>query len=100
MPDAKRPQNASEQKRTTERTTERETATQTAMEQTDEAPTQESGQPEIETPTSSNVGKQTLTKADLGYDVTKEGVPSDDVALASPRHPDDPSKDEDDEVNQ
>ena len=27
-----------------------------------------------ETPTSSDVGKQTLTKADLGYDVTVEGV--------------------------
>jgi hypothetical protein len=27
---------------------------------------------ESETPTSSDVGKQTLTKADLGYDVTKD----------------------------
>lgn len=52
---------------------------------------------DLETPTSNDVGKQTLTKADLGYDVTKEGTPPDDVAMASPRHPDDPSKDEDDE---
>ncbi len=42
-------------------------------------------------PTSSDVGKQTLTKADLGYDVTKEGVPDDEEALATPQHPDDPS---------
>ena len=51
----------------------------------------------LEAPTSNDVGKQTLTKADLGYDVTKEGTPPDEVAMASPRHPDDPSKDEDDE---
>jgi hypothetical protein len=44
-----------------------------------------------EHPTSSDVGKQTLTKADLGYDVTKEGVPPDDVALETAQHPDDPS---------
>jgi hypothetical protein len=52
---------------------------------------------DLETPTSNDVGKQTLTKADLGYDVTKEGTPPDAVAMESPRHPDDPSKDEDDE---
>jgi hypothetical protein len=41
-------------------------------------------------PTSSDVGKQTLTKADMGgRDVTKEGVPEEH--LESPRHPDDPS---------
>ena len=44
---------------------------------------------ESETPTSSDVGKQTLTKADLGYDVTVEGVPPDDEALATAQHPDD-----------
>ena len=69
----------------------KETVTQAAMEETAEAETQESGQPILETPTSSNVGKQTLTKADLGYDVTVEGVPEDAEALASPQHPDDPS---------
>jgi len=47
-----------------------------------------------ETPTSSDVGKQTLTKADLGYDVTVEGVPPDEEALATSQHPDDPSADE------
>lgn len=41
-------------------------------------------------PTSSDVGKQTLTKADMGgRDVTTEGVPEEE--LESPRHPDDPS---------
>jgi len=69
----------------------RSTPTSEAMEETAEAPTQESGQPILETPTSSNVGKQTLTKADLGYDVTVEGVPEDAEALAFPQHPDDPS---------
>jgi len=68
-----------------------DTATKRAMEQTDDAEKQASGQPVLETPTSSNVGKQTLTKADLGYDVTVEGVPEDAEALASPQHPDDPS---------
>jgi hypothetical protein len=48
---------------------------------------------ESETPTSSDVGKQTLTKETLGYDVTKEGVPPDEVALKTPQHPDDPSAD-------
>jgi len=52
-----------------------------------------------ETPTSSDVGKQTLTKADLGYDVTKEGVPPDEVALKTAQHPDDPSADEESEYN-
>ena len=52
-----------------------------------------------ETPTSSDVGKQTLTKADLGYDVTKEGVPPDSEALATSQHPDDPSADEETERN-
>jgi hypothetical protein len=48
------------------------------------------GTPELEAPTSNDVGKQTLTKADMGgRDVTTEGVP--DEELASPRHPDDPS---------
>jgi hypothetical protein len=50
-------------------------------------------------PTSSDVGKQTLTKADLGYDVTKEGVPSDEEAMVTPQHPDDPSADEETERN-
>lgn len=45
---------------------------------------------EMEHPTSNDVGKQTLTKADMGgRDVTKEGVPEEE--FASPRHPDDPS---------
>lgn len=52
-----------------------------------------------ETPTSSDVGKQTLTKADLGYDVTKEGTPPDEVALKTPQHPDDPSAHEESEYN-
>ena len=52
-----------------------------------------------ETPTSSDVGKQTLTKADLGYDVTVEGVPPDEVALETPQHPDDPSADEETQRN-
>ena len=52
-----------------------------------------------ETPTSSDVGKQTLTKADLGYDVTKEGTPSDEVALKTSQHPDDPSAHEESEYN-
>ena len=52
-----------------------------------------------ETPTSSDVGKQTLTKADLGYDVTKEGVPPDDVALKTSQHPDDPSAHSESEYN-
>lgn len=52
-----------------------------------------------ETPTSSDVGKQTLTKADLGYDVTKEGVPPDEVALETSQHPDDPSAHEETERN-
>lgn len=54
---------------------------------------------ESDTPTSSDVGKQTLTKADLGYDVTKEGVPPDDVALKTPQHPDDPSAQGENEYN-
>jgi hypothetical protein len=45
---------------------------------------------ESEHPTSSDVGKQTLTKADMGgRDVTEEGVPAEE--FATPRHPDDPS---------
>lgn len=52
-----------------------------------------------ELPTSSDVGKQTLTKADLGYDVTKEGTPPDDVALKTAQHPDDPSAHEESEYN-
>jgi hypothetical protein len=52
-----------------------------------------------ETPNSSDVGKQTLTKADLGYDVTKEGVPPDEVALKTSQHPDDPSAHEESEYN-
>jgi len=52
-----------------------------------------------ETPTSSDVGKQTLTKADLGYDVTKEGVPPDEAAMVTPQHPDDPSAHEESEYN-
>ena len=52
-----------------------------------------------ETPTSSDVGKQTLTKADLGYDVTKEGTPPDEVALETSQHPDDPSAHEESEYN-
>jgi hypothetical protein len=54
----------------------------------------EAGAHEVESehPTSSDVGKQTLTKADMGgRDVTKEGVPDEGEALATPRHPDDPS---------
>jgi hypothetical protein len=54
---------------------------------------------ESETPTSSDVGKQTLTKADLGYDVTKEGTPEDEVALKTAQHPDDPSAHEESEYN-
>jgi len=54
---------------------------------------------ESETPTSSDVGKQTLTKADLGYDVTKEGVPPDDAAIVTPQHPDDPSAKEESQYN-
>jgi len=54
---------------------------------------------ESETPTSSDVGKQTLTKADLGYDVTKEGTPPDDVALKTAQHPDDPSAHSESEYN-
>ena len=50
-------------------------------------------------PTSSDVGKQTLTKRDLGYDVTKEGVPPDEAAMKTPQHPDDPSADEETERN-
>jgi hypothetical protein len=47
---------------------------------------------ESETPTSNDVGKQTLTKADMGgRDVTVDGVPEEE--LATPRHPDDPSGD-------
>ncbi len=53
-----------------------------------------------ETPTSSDVGKQTLTKADLGYDVTKEGTPPDEVALKTAQHPDDPSAHEESEYNE
>jgi hypothetical protein len=53
----------------------------------------------LETPTSSDVGKQTLTKKDLGYDVTKEGVPPDEEAMVTPQHPDDPSADEETERN-
>lgn len=52
-----------------------------------------------ETPTSSDVGKQTLTKADLGYDVTVEGVPPDEEALATSQHPDDPSAHEETKRN-
>jgi hypothetical protein len=52
-----------------------------------------------EYPTSSDVGKQTLTQADLGYDVTVEGVPPDDVALKTPQHPDDPSAHEETQRN-
>lgn len=84
-------------KATFSKATTRSTELEKSMQEGEEAPTQESGQPELEAPTSNDVGKQTLTKADLGYDVTKEGTPPDDVAMASPRHPDDPSKDEDDE---
>lgn len=54
---------------------------------------------ENETPSSNDVGKQTLTKADLGYDVTKEGVPEDEVALKTPQHPDDPSAKTESEYN-
>ena len=50
-------------------------------------------------PTSNDVGKQTRTQADLGYDVTKEGVPPDDVAMVTPQHPDDPSAHEESEYN-
>lgn len=50
-------------------------------------------------PTSSDVGKQTLTKADLGYDVTQEGVPSDEEAMVTPQHPDDPSAKEETKRN-
>jgi len=52
-----------------------------------------------ETPTSSDVGKQTLTKADLGYDVTVEGVPEDEAALETAQHPDDPSAHEETQRN-
>lgn len=45
----------------------------------------------LTSPTSSDVGKQTLTQADLGYDVTVEGVPPDEVAEVTPQHPSDPS---------
>lgn len=50
-------------------------------------------------PTSSDAGKQTLTKADLGYDVTQEGVPSDEEALATSQHPGDPSAKEETQRN-
>ena len=53
---------------------------------------EDSDSEELEAPTSNDVGKQTLTKADMGgRDVTKEGVPEEE--FASPRHPDDPSGD-------
>ena len=68
-----------------------------AMQRKTGAP-EEGEQPEqeLETPTSNDVGKQTLTKADMGgRDVTKEGVPEE--AFATPRHPDDPSADDEDE---
>ena len=45
----------------------------------------------LTSPTSSDVGKQTLTQADLGYDVTVEGVPPDAEAEVTPQHPSDPS---------
>lgn len=49
---------------------------------------------ESETPTSSDVGKQTLTKADLGFDpVPAKDVPDVAEEFATPRHPDDPSGD-------
>jgi hypothetical protein len=49
---------------------------------------------ESETPTSSDVGKQTLTKADLGYDPRPPVDPPDvPEGLKTPRHPDDPSGD-------
>jgi hypothetical protein len=49
---------------------------------------------ESETPTSSDVGKQTLTKADLGYDPRPPVDPPDvPEGMATPRHPDDPSND-------
>jgi hypothetical protein len=51
---------------------------------------------ESETPTSSDVGKQTLTKADLGYDpVPPKDVPDVPESFETPRHPDDPSGDTD-----
>jgi len=59
----------------------------------------EQGTFEDDAPTSSDVGKQTLTKADLGFDVTKEGTPPDDVAIKTPQHPDDPSAHEESEYN-
>jgi len=57
-------------------------------EEQQDLPTDEEG---LTSPTSSDVGKQTLTKADLGYDVYKEGVPEDEVAVIGHEHPDDPS---------
>ena len=69
---------------------------------TQEAETQESGQPALVAPTSNNVGKQTMTKADLGYDVReREGFPvppETGETLVSPRHPDDPSGHEGEET--
>ena len=47
-----------------------------------------------EHPTSSDVGKQTLTKADLGYDpAAPQDAPDVPEGMATPRHPDDPSND-------
>jgi hypothetical protein len=57
-------------------------------EEGEDIPTDEEG---LTAPTSNDVGKQTLTKADLGYDVYKEGVPEDAVAVEGHEHPDDPS---------
>jgi hypothetical protein len=57
-------------------------------EQDTDIPKDEEG---MTSPTSSDVGKQTLTKKDLGYDVYKEGVPEDAVAVKGHEHPGDPS---------
>jgi hypothetical protein len=49
---------------------------------------------ESPTPSSSDVGKQTLTKADLGYDPRPPVDPPDvPESFKTPRHPDDPSND-------
>jgi len=64
-----------------------------------ESAEQQTGEEGLTHPTSSDVGKQTLTQADLGYDVTQEGVPSDEEATVTPQHPGDPSAKEETKRN-
>lgn len=79
--------------------TRRKDTEQDTEQDTEEQAISEAREVENEAPTSNDVGKQTLTKADLGYDVTKEGVPPDEVAMETAQHPDDPSAHEESEYN-